>query len=228
MKILVWDLPTRVFHWLFAGSFAIAYLTSGSETFFPLHAFAGALMLVLIGFRLVWGLTGSRYARFSSFLFSPAAGAKYVFEVLKGKAQRHIGHNPAGSWAIYALLLLGAVAAASGIATLVIGESVKDVHEVLGNVMLTVVVAHLLGVAVESWVHRENLAKAMVDGHKEGEAQDGIPSSRGFAGVVLLALIVGMGVVFLKGYDDVRQTLTLPLIGKTINLAPPEDEEHGD
>jgi Cytochrome b len=228
MKILVWDLPTRLFHWLFAGSFAIAYLTAESEAFFPLHLFAGLLMLVLVGFRLVWGLTGSRYARFSSFLFSPAAGAKYVFDVLKGKARRHIGHNPAGSWAIYVLILLGAGAAASGLSLLVLGESLEDVHEALANAMMAVVVLHLVGVAVESLVHRENLPKAMVDGYKEGETVQRIPSSRRFAGAVLLALVVGLGGVFLKGYDDVAQTLTLPLVGKTLDLASPEGGEHHD
>lgn len=228
MKILVWDIPTRVFHWLFAGAFATAYLTAESETLFPVHVFSGLLMLVLVGFRLVWGLTGSRYARFSSFLFSPAAGAKYVFDVLKGKAQRHIGHNPAGSWAIYALLLLGAAASASGLSTLFIGESLKDLHEALVNAMMAVVAVHLAGVAVESWVHRENLAKAMVDGHKEGEIQYGIPSSRRLAGAVLLVLVLGLGGVFFQGYDDVRQTLTLPVVGKTISLAPPEGGGHGD
>ncbi len=228
MKILVWDLPTRLFHWLFAGSFAIAYLTAGSEFFFPLHLFAGLLMLLLVGFRLVWGLTGSRYARFSSFLFSPAAGAKYVFDVLKGKAQRHIGHNPAGSWAIYALILLGAGAAASGLSLLVLGESLEDVHEALANAMMAVVVLHLVGVAVESLVHRENLPKAMVDGRKEGRTEESIPSPRRFAGAVLLALVVGLGGAFLKGYDGAGQTLTLPLVGKTLNLAYVEGEEHGD
>lgn len=228
MKILVWDLPTRLFHWLFAGAFATAYLTAESETFFPLHVFAGLLMLVLVGFRLVWGLTGSRYARFSSFLFSPAAGAKYVFEVLKGKARRHIGHNPAGSWAIYALILLGAGAAASGLSLLFLGESFEDLHEALANAMMAVVVVHLVGVAVESLAHRENLPKAMVDGCKEGRAEDGIPSSRRFAGAVLLALVVSLGGVFLKGYDGAGQTLTLPLVGKTLSLASIEGEEHGD
>lgn len=228
MKILVWDIPTRVFHWLFAGSFAVAYLTSGEETLFPVHFFAGLLMLVLVAFRVVWGFTGSRYARFSSFLFSPAAGAKYAFEVLKGKAARHIGHNPAGSWAIYALILLGAGTAAAGLSTLLVGESVKDVHEALGNAMLAVVVVHLAGVAVESWIHRENLAKAMVDGRKEGQAKDGIPTSRAFAGVALLILVAGLGGVFFQGYDDVRQTLTLPVVGKTISLASPEGEGQGD
>lgn len=228
MKILVWDLPTRLFHWLFAGAFATAYLTAEFDSLFPLHLFAGLLMLVLLAFRLVWGLAGSRYARFASFRFSPAAGMNYLFEILKGHAKRHLGHNPAGSVAIYALLILGAVTAASGLSLLALGESFEDVHEALANAMLAVVAVHLIGVAVESLVHRENLAKAMVDGRKEGEAEAGIPSARPLAGAVLLALVVGLGGAFLKGYDGVHQTLALPVVGKTISLASPEEGGHGD
>jgi len=226
MKILVWDIPTRLFHWLFAGAFAVAYLTAEAESFFPLHVFAGVLMLLLVAFRLVWGLVGSRYARFSSFRFQPKEGAKYFLQVITGRAQRYLGHNPAGSLAIYALLLLGATAALFGLATLLVGESFKEIHEALANAMLGVVVLHLGGVAVESLVHRENLAKAMVDGTKEGQPDEGIPSSRLLAGAVLLALVVGWGGIFVKGYDSAQQTLTLPFIGKSIAMSHPEEEGH--
>mgnify|MGYP003471861413 CR=1 FL=1 len=101
MKILVWDLPTRLFHWLFAGAFAIAWLTSDSDSWLKLHVFAGYLMLGLLGFRLVWGFIGGRYARFASFRYGLKEGLTYLFQVLTGSAQRHIGHNPAGSWAVY-------------------------------------------------------------------------------------------------------------------------------
>jgi cytochrome b len=226
MKILVWDIPTRLFHWLFAAAFAVAYLTAESEAFFPLHVFSGALMLLLVGFRLAWGLMGSRYARFSSFRFRPKEGAKYFLQVMTGRAPRHIGHNPAGSLAIYALLLLGAAAALFGLATLLLGESFKEVHEALANAMLGVVALHLAGVAVESLVHRENLVKAMVDGTKEGQPEEGIPSSRVLAGVVLLVLLAGWGALFVSGYDSARQTLSLPFSGKSISLTPTKEEGH--
>lgn len=223
MKILVWDLPTRLFHWLFAASFAVAYLTAEAESLFALHVFAGLLMLVLVGYRLVWGVIGSRYAKFSSFLYGPVAAARYVLDTVKGSAARHIGHNPAGSWAIYALLLLGAGAAITGLATLLTGEAYEEIHEALANGMLAVVIVHLIGVVVESFAHRENLARAMVNGRKEGNAEDGIHSPRHLAAALLLALVVTAGGIFLKGYDAAQQTLTLPFAG-TLNLAEPQGD----
>jgi cytochrome b len=226
---MVWDLPTRFFHWLFAGSFAVAFLTSEVESLFALHVFAGLLMLVLIAFRLIWGLVGSRYARFSSFPLNPVAAAKYSLEVAKGSARRYVGHNPAGSLAIYAMILLGLVTAASGLATLLGGESFEDVHEAIAWGMLTVVGIHLFGVLVESLVHRENLAKSMVDGRKEGTPEDGIRSGRPFAGVALLTLVVLCAGVFIRGYDPAQNTLDLPFVGKQIALSDEGEghEHHG-
>jgi len=227
MKILVWDLPTRLFHWLFAGSFVVAYFTAESDSLFALHVFAGLLMLVLIAYRLVWGLVGSRYARFSSFLFSPAAAVRYAFAALKGQATRHIGHNPLGSWAIYAMILLGAGSAATGLATLLTGEVFKEVHEVLANGMLAVVVIHLIGVALASLVHKENLPRAMVNGHKEGPVEEGIRSPRYLAAALLVALVVASAGLFLKGYDSAQQTLVLPFVGKTLDLSGQEGGGEG-
>jgi cytochrome b len=226
VKILVWDLPTRLFHWAFAGSFVVAYLTGETESLFPLHVFAGLLILVLIAYRLVWGLIGSRYARFSSFLYSPAAAIRYGLATLSGKASRHVGHSPAGSWAIYGLLLLGAGAAVAGLTTLLAGESYKDIHEVLANGMLAVVAIHLVGVAVASLAHRENLPRAMVTGQKEGAAEQAIKSPRYAAAAILIALVVGSAGIFLKGYDSTRQTLTLPFVGQPLDLSGNEGEGH--
>ncbi len=230
MKILVWDVPTRLFHWLFAGSFAVAFLTSEMESLFVVHVFAGLLMLALIAFRLVWGLVGSRYARFSSFPLNPVAAVKYGLEVAKGGARRYIGHNPAGSLAIYAMILLALLTAASGLGTLLGGEAFEDVHEGIAWGMLVVVGIHLLGVLVESLAHRENLAKAMVDGRKQGEPEDGIRSGRPFGTVALLTLVAAFAGVFLKGYDPAQDTLSLPFVGKQISLAHEggHEGEHDD
>lgn len=207
MKILVWDVPTRLFHWLFAGSFAVAWLTSDSDSWLNVHVFAGYLMLGLLGFRLIWGFAGGRYARFASFRFSLKEGIAYLMQVLAGTARRHIGHNPAGSWAVYLLLVLGLLAGLSGMITLAgqegqgplaawvpyrAGEAFKEVHEALASIMLGVVVLHLAGVALESWRHRENLPRAMVTGLKEGAPDAAAPSRRWFS-ALLLIVAVGAG-----------------------------------
>lgn len=230
MKVLVWDIPTRLFHWLLAAAFAVAYITGETENLFPLHVFAGLLMLVLIAYRLVWGFMGSRYAKFSSFMYSPVAAGRYVLDVIKGSAKRFIGHNPAGSWAIYLLLLLGAGAAISGLMGLLGNENFEEIHEVLANGMLILVVVHLVGVLVESLAHKENLPRAMVTGQKDGSTEQGIASARPLGAVVLIALVAATGAVFLKGYDAAQQTLTLPFLSQPLDLSHEggEGHEHGE
>ena len=68
---LIWDLPTRLFHWVLAGSFALAWFTAESDRWLAVHVFCGYLMLGLVAFRLLWGVVGSHFSRFASFWFSP-------------------------------------------------------------------------------------------------------------------------------------------------------------
>lgn len=205
-SILVWDRPLRLFHGLFAGSFAGAWLTAESDEWLSLHTFLGYLMLGLIGFRVVWGFIGSRHARFSDFLYGPRAGLDYLRQVVLNRAPRYLGHNPAGSQAIFLLLGLGLLVSLSGIFVqggeeqhgaaagwlgYALGKAIKEGHELLASLMLLVVFAHLAGVALESWRHRENLARAMVDGGKLAEAdQAGARPHTLVAALLLLAVAV--------------------------------------
>ena len=106
-RILVWDLPLRVFHWLLALSFAGAFLTAEAERFRDVHVVLGYTFLGLLAFRLVWGVAGSRYARFRSFLYGPRAVITYLQSLVARRPIHYVGHNPAGSWAIYAILYPG-------------------------------------------------------------------------------------------------------------------------
>src|SRR5512134_298190 len=115
-RILVWDAPIRVFHWLLAASFAGAFLTGDSERWRDIHVLLGYTVAGLIGFRLVWGLVGTRYARFRSFLFSPGELVRYLRSLAARSPQHYLGHNPAGSVAIFLLLALGVATAATGYA----------------------------------------------------------------------------------------------------------------
>src|SRR5512139_2829983 len=107
--ILVWDLPTRVFHWLLALSFAGAYVTAESERWRLVHVTLGYTLGGLLVFRLLWGLMGTRHARFASFVRGPAAVLRYLRSLVSGHPEYYTGHNPAGALAIVALLVLGAV-----------------------------------------------------------------------------------------------------------------------
>jgi cytochrome b len=167
-KIRVWDLPTRVFHWLLALSFAGAWLTAESERLRDVHVAFGYTMLGLVAFRLVWGLIGTRYARFGSFAYGPRAVVIYVKSLFTRSPQHYLGHNPAGSWAIYALLALAVLAGATGYATYndVGGHAMEEVHEAMANGLLALVMVHIAGVAASSLLHGENLVRSMITGYK--------------------------------------------------------------
>ena len=191
--VLVWDAPVRVFHWLMVLCFAGAYLTAESEVWRLAHVTLGYTMAGLVAFRLVWGLTGTRYARFASFVRGPQAVLAYVRSMLRAQPDHHIGHNPAGAVAIVALLLLTAGIAASGwvVYNDLSGEWVAELHEVLSHAMLLVVGIHVAGVMVASALHRENLARAMVTGRKLGTPADAIRSAWRVVAVLLLAAVLG-------------------------------------
>jgi cytochrome b len=185
-RILVWDLPTRLFHWLFAASFAGAFLTAESERLRDVHVALGYVFAGLLGFRLVWGLIGSRYARFRSFLFTPRELWQYLRGVVQGAPRRYLGHNPGAAVAIFAFLGLGIGIAATGWTTYndIGGEALEELHEGLAFAMLAVVVVHVAGVLLGSLQHRENLVVAMITGRKRGAPEQGI--RRGHAWVALL------------------------------------------
>ncbi len=167
-RILVWDFPTRAFHWSLALAFAVAWASAESERWRDIHVMAGYTMLGLVAFRLLWGLVGTRYARFSSFAYGPRRVLAYLRSLLTRSPEHYVGHNPAGSWAIYGLLALSALAIASGYAAYEEwgGHWVEEAHEEISEFMVLVVFVHVAGVAVSSLLHRENLVRAMLTGRK--------------------------------------------------------------
>jgi cytochrome b len=199
-QILVWDIPTRVFHWLLVVSFAGAFLTAESERYRDIHVVLGYTLLGLIAFRLVWGFAGSRYARFRSFLFKPAEIASYVVALAKGKPAHYAGHNPAGSVAVFALLALGIASGVTGVVVFqdVGGDALEELHEVVSYAMLAVVGLHVLGVLASSLLHRENLVRAMITGRKSAQPDEGIRRSHAWMGVIILAVAVA----FWAGYPS--------------------------
>ena len=188
-KILVWDLPVRVGHWLMVAGFIIAWLTGDSETWRLVHVIAGATVVGVASFRLPWGFLGSRYARFKDFVRGPGAVKAYLTSLLRLQPNHHVGHNPAGGWAIVILLLLAIVTGISGWAIYndIGGHMLEELHEGLAAAMLTVVIIHLAGVFSGSILHGENLVRAMLTGRKSGSPEQAIPSARPIALLFLLA-----------------------------------------
>lgn len=193
-RILVWDIPVRLGHWLLVLAFAICWLTSESERLQLIHVGAGAVVVAIATFRLVWGLIGTRHARFAAFVRSPLAVKNYLGSVLRQQPEHHTGHNPAGGWAIIALLTLAVLTGLSGWACFndIGGDWLEELHEGLASSMLAVVGVHLAGVISASWQHRENLVQAMFTGKKLGAPDEAISSARPLAALALLAWIAFM------------------------------------
>lgn len=191
-RVRVWDLPVRVFHWALAASFVGAYALSESERFRQVHVALGYTVLGLVAFRLFWGIVGTHYARFGSFAYSPRAAVRHLRDEVTGRARRYLGHNPAGSWAVYGLLLLAAATGVTGYLTLneVGDDAFEEVHEALASAWLALVALHVLGVIFSSVMQRESLVRAMLTGYRNGGAEPEARPHRAL-GVTLAAAVVG-------------------------------------
>jgi len=180
-KIMVWDPLVRIFHWLLVLSFAVAWLTE--DDWMSLHSQAGYLLSFLLLIRLIWGVIGSRYARFSDFVKPPRQVIAYLKDMLAFRAHRYVGHNPAGGAMIVVLMTCLAMAALSGIAVYGMEgagpmaewmlqanafehEFVEEIHEFFANASMLLVLLHIAGVVVGSLMHDENLPKSMLTGKK--------------------------------------------------------------
>jgi cytochrome b len=189
-QISVWDPLVRVGHWVLVLGFATAYLSGDEEAGASnaLHAWSGYLVGVVVVLRVVWGFIGSLHARFSDFAYSPAQAARYLIDLVKGKAGRYLGHSPAGGAMVIALLICLAGTVATGLMAYAeqgkgplagmtsmlaapsrADDALEELHGVLANVTLALVGLHVLGVGIASIVHRENLVRSMIYGRKRND-----------------------------------------------------------
>ena len=163
----VWDFGVRLFHWSLVFAVTSAWVLAEER---QIHRWLGYAVGALIAFRLVWGLVGTRHARFSDFVPGPVRLVRYLGDLLRGREARYLGHNPAGGAMILALL---AVLSALVVTGYMMGmdryfgaEWVEELHEVAANGLLLLIGLHLGGVVLASLRHKENLVKAMITGDK--------------------------------------------------------------
>ncbi len=195
---LVWDVPVRVFHWLLALSFAGAWITAESERWRPVHITFGYTMAGLVSLRIIWGFIGTRYARFASFVRGPAATLSYLKSLASARPEHHAGHNPAGAVAIVGMLALIALTTASGWANY---EGIgwgwfEEAHEIAAELLMALVVVHLAGVALSSFLHRENLVRSMVTGFKKTPTSVNDPRNDVRSWSILGAALLGIVLTF--------------------------------
>ncbi len=189
-EIKIWDIGVRVFHWSLVLFYTVAYISEDVEL---IHVYAGYVVLGLIAFRVVWGLIGTKYARFSNFIFGKPETINYVKSLFTRNPKRFLGHNPAGGWMILAMLISLLLVSWTGLEMYadagkgpLAGTSVEifdkayangdeeshesaweEIHESMANLTLLLVFVHIAGVIVSSIVHRENLVKSMITGYKK-------------------------------------------------------------
>jgi cytochrome b len=199
-RILVWDMPTRVFHWLQVLSFSFAYLNAFSERMRNYHVALGYILLGLLVFRLLWGFIGTRYAKFSSFLFNPKQIFTYLQSLFRGNPVHYLGHNPAGSVSVWLLLALGLFVCVTGVMALQDDASdlVVDMHGLATNVMLGVILLHLIGVLISSILHRENLVRSIITGYKTDGTDDGVQRAYHWLGVLIVAAVIIFWFAYVK------------------------------
>jgi len=191
--INVWDFPVRVFHWLVVICFAGAYFTAEEDGYRLVHVTFGYTLAALTLFRIFWGLYGTTYARFTSFIKPPVAVYIYLKSLFSKHPEHHVGHNPAGAIAILLLLLFGIMTPITGWFCLreIGGEWVSELHELLANAMLALVLVHVLGVIVSSLIHRESLVKAMVTGRKSSTTDhEKIKNQHPYIGALVLVSVL--------------------------------------
>ncbi|MCC6320828.1 MAG: cytochrome b/b6 domain-containing protein [Phycisphaerales bacterium] len=226
-RTLIWDVPTRLFHGLFAAGFiaaAVIALGLGEHSpLFPYHGIIGLVLGLVVVLRLVWGVVGTRYARFGSLAYGPGAVVGYFKGVATGRAGRYAGHNPGSAYAAIAMLAIMLGLAVTGVMLGLGNEGVKDVHEVLVYALIGVSGAHVLGLVIHTLRHRENIGSSMVHGRKNAEELAGIRSARPLAAAIFLMVIGAWTAALLRAYDPGAQSTTIPALGVPLQLGDAEE-----
>jgi cytochrome b len=211
VRVHLWDLPTRVFHWSLVGAVLTAVITGqiGGD-WMPVHGKAGVAIVGLVVFRLIWGFIGSTHSRFLNFVPTP----QKVLAYLRGRWDG-IGHNPIGALSVFALLGLLAAQAGTGLFTnddiafsgplaVLVSDALQSrltgLHHLIANGLLIFLGLHVLAIAFYTWFKKDNLVKPMITGHKEIEAEDAhshAPIRHGGWLAFLTALVAALAAVVL-------------------------------
>ena len=212
VKVRVWDLPLRLFHWSMVAAVAIAGFTgfAGRSWWLEAHVIAGYALGVLLAFRFAWGILGSYYSTFRSFPLAPRSSLNHLRSLLRNNTQDHAGHNPVGAWMIIVLLFALSALVASGLVVLggqenlgplafladfQTGRRAADFHAMAAWGAVGLIAIHLLGVFVEVQLLRHPVLSAMITGNKSLKATkekgDGQSySARGLAIFAVAAVIL--------------------------------------
>jgi len=212
--VLVWDVPTRLFHWLVVVLVAAAYATS-ELNWMGWHVRIGEMLLTLVLFRLLWGFFGSDTARFRNFMSAPAAAWQHLRHVLRREADLQVGHNSAGGWMVLLLLALLLGETLSGLyvnndvaddgpltqwVPASIANAITALHTILWDALLAAVALHVLAIAVYAVAKGHNLLRPMLTGRKRLPERIRAPRQASTIRALLLLVLSATLVTLLATY----------------------------
>jgi len=233
-RILLWDLPLRVFHWSLVAAVSAAVVTGElGGAWMVWHGRAGLLIVGLLVFRVVWGVVGSATSRFTHFAPSPAS----VLAYLRGR-WRGVGHNPLGALAVFALLGLLSLQAATGLfgnddiafagplnhlVDDTLGARLTGWHRLLADGLFALMAMHLLAIAFHVVVKRHRLVRPMVSGVLEVDARTPLPRpvhGDGRFGLLVAVALAAAGVLALLGAGEGSVSTAAAAPARTATAAP--------
>ena len=182
-SVRVWDLPTRLFHWLLVVLVASSFTTGKlGGNWMIYHAWCGEAVLALLIFRVVWGFIGSGPSRFRTFLAGPATVFRYALTLLRKDSDHHLSHNPLGGWSVAAMLLVLFIQSGTGLfanddiatqgplykwVSKAASDRLTSLHHLNHDVIIVLVAVHVAAVLFHLIYKKENLVTSMITGVKQ-------------------------------------------------------------
>ena len=216
---LVFDAPTRVFHWIFAILFLTAFIVdntvSDESPVFYYHMLAGMTLTSLVFVRIIWGFIGTKHAKFSGFSLKPTELINYFRGILAGKKHFWAGHNPATSWAAIAMMTVTLLLGFSGCLMVSgsvggLAETVEESHEIIAYIFMGLVAAHILGIIVHTVRLKDFIGLSIIDGKKKHiKDSETIKDAKTIVGLALLVFVISVALYLLRNYDSATRTLRL-------------------
>lgn len=208
--MLVWDLPTRVTHWLLVALVAFSWWSAEANEL-ELHRLSGYSILCLVLFRIAWGFVGSATARFANFVRGPRDVMKYASQHMFDRAHVSLGHNPMGGWSVVVILLTLMLQLGTGLfavdvdglesgplsylVSFEMGRTLAKLHHLAFNGMEVLIVLHVAAVAFYAIFKRQALVSAMVGGFKNVSGKDGSRMAFASTSRAVILLIIAAALV---------------------------------
>jgi len=204
-RVLVWDLPTRTFHWLLVLLVVVSFVTGKlGGMVMQYHEWSGVAILGLILFRVLWGFWGGNSSRFATFVRGPRNVFDYARSLLGKEHEPYLGHNPMGAWSILAMLTVLLIQAGTGLFANddiftegplfhLVGKTTSDwltrIHRINQNILVALIVLHLAAILFYWVVKRENLIAPMITGRKPWHETAGGTAGSPIKALILAALL---------------------------------------